>query len=218
MTPEAAEARAWLESRGAAPAPEAFAILDGYARDVLEYGRRTNITAAKDFGTVWRRHILDGLSAVAPLKRRLTGPAPRIVDLGCGAGFIGAAVKAAWPEAEVWLVDTVYRKAAFLTLETVRLGLAGLKAFHARADGTGALELLRQDGAAAGRIEAAADAVVARALAPFDEALALARPLARPGGWTMLFSSAAPPGRDSEPYRLPGEAQDRFLVFTRRDG
>ncbi|MBI2362873.1 MAG: class I SAM-dependent methyltransferase [Elusimicrobia bacterium] len=218
MTPEAAEARDWLESRGTPLAPEACALLDGYARDVLEYGRRTNITAAKDLGTVWRRHILDGLCAAAALKRRIGGGKPRIVDLGCGAGFVGVALKAAWPEAEVWLVDTVYRKAAFLTLETVRLGLAGLKAFHARADGTGSLELLRQDGAASGRLEAGADAVLARALAPFDEALALARPLARAGGWTALFASAAPAGRESEPYRLPGEAQDRFLVFSRRDG
>ena len=218
MTPEAAEARDWLRARGTDLPADVFARLDGYARDVLEYGRRTNITAAKDLGTVWRRHILDGLMAVGPLKARLGTAGPRIVDLGCGAGFIGVALKAAWPEAEVWLVDTVYRKAGFLTLASVRLGLEGLKPVHARADGTGSLELLRVNGAGAGRLETAADAVVARALAPHAEALALARPLARVGGWTMLFQSAAEPGLDAEPYRLPGEAQDRFLVFSRRDG
>lgn len=218
MTPEAAEARDWLVARGTPLPAEVFTRLDGYARDVLEYGRRTNITAAKDLGTVWRRHILDGLCAVEPLKARLGAPKPRIVDLGCGAGFVGVALKAAWPEAEVWLVDTVYRKAGFLTLATVRLGLEGLKPLHARADGTGSLELLRNNGAGAGRLEACADAVVARALAPYDEALGLAKPLARPGGWTMLFQSTAEAGRDAAAYRLPGEAQDRFLVFSRRDG
>ncbi|MBI3298521.1 MAG: class I SAM-dependent methyltransferase [Elusimicrobia bacterium] len=214
MSPEAAVVRAWLGD--ALPEP-VFERLDAYAGEVLRCGRRVNLTAAKDLGEIWRRHLADGLAALAPLKARLAGvSAPRLVDLGCGAGFVGIALKAAWPELEVWLVESSYRKASFLTLATVRLGLPGIRAYHGRADGTGLLKLKRQDGGEAGTAEPAADAVLARALAPRDEALALARPLAKLGGWAGLFQSEKPEGFESDAYRLPAETSDRYLMFARR--
>lgn len=218
MTPGASAARAWLASTGVELPEEPFERLDAYARDVLQYGRRTNLTAAKDSIEIWRRHLADGLAALAPLRAHLAGiEKPRVLDLGCGAGFVGVALKAAWPELEMWLVETSYRKVSFLTLATVRLGLPGLRAYHARADGSEALTLKRQEGGDAGKVSPEADAVLARALAPRDEALALALPLARTGGWAMVFQSKIPEGRESVAYRLPEESSDRFLMFARRE-
>lgn len=218
MSPAALEASAWLAARGVPVAEAVLATLDAYTGDVLEYGRKTNLTAASTAVEIWRRHILDGLAALPPLKERLTEKArPRILDLGCGGGFVGIALAAAWPEAEVWLVDTVYRKTSFLTWTTTRLRLANAKVLHARADGTESLELLRHAGGASGRAEPAADAVIARALAPRDEAFALARPLAGPGGWTALYSSEPPEDGEFEQYRLPGENQDRFISLVRKE-
>lgn len=212
------EAAAWLARRGAAVPEAALATLDAYANDVLEYGRRTNLTAAATAGEVWRRHILDGLAALAPLKARLAGTArPRLVDLGCGGGFVGVALAAAWPEAEVWLVDAVYKKTSFLTWTTTRLRLANVRVVHGRADGTEGLELLRPAGGASGWEEPRADAVTARALAPRAEAFALARPLAGPGGWTALYASERPEDGDVEAYRLPGEDRDRFISLVRKE-
>lgn len=214
------EVRGWLSARGTELPEPAWGRLEAYARDVLDYNRRTNLTAAKDLGELWRRHLADGLAALKPLQARLAG-APRLVDLGCGAGFVGVALKAAWPEAEVTLVESAYRKASFLVWATARLGLSGLRAVHGKAGGTSAVELLRaRGGAAAGREPFAADAVLARALAPLPEALALARPLARAGGWAAVYQSERPSDAALEPeaYRLPGEAADRFLAFSRREG
>lgn len=218
MSPDALEAAAWLAARGAPVAEAALATLDAYASDVLEYGRKTNLTAASTAGEVWRRHILDGLAALAPLKERLAGTErPRLVDLGCGGGFVGVALAAAWPEAEVWLVDTVYRKTSFLTWTTTRNRLTNVRVVHGRADGTESLELLRHAGGAPGRAEPMADAVTARALAPREEAFNLARPLAKPGGWTALYSSEAPEDGESEAYRLPGETKDRYISFVYKE-
>ena len=218
MSPEAQEAAAWLTARNAALPDSALATLDAYAKDVLEYGQRTNLTAASTGAELWRRHILDGLAALAPLKARLAGiERPRIVDLGCGGGFVGVALAAAWPDAEVWLVDAAYRKTSFLTWTTTRLRLANARVFHAQADGTEALELLRHAGGASGRADPMADAVTARALAPRDEAFTLARPLTRPGGWTALFTSERPAEGEAEAYRLPGVDQDRFISFALKE-
>ncbi|TBR23835.1 16S rRNA (guanine(527)-N(7))-methyltransferase RsmG [bacterium] len=218
LTPEALEAGAWLAERGAVLPESALATLDAYAKDVLEYGARTNLTAASTAAELWRRHILDGLAALAPLRSRLEGkPRPRVLDLGCGGGFVGVALAAAWPEAEVWLVDSVYKKTSFLTWTTTRLRLPNVRVVHGRADGTGALELLRHAGGASGRTEPMADAVTARALAPRDEAFTLARPLAAPGGWTALFTSDRPEEGETEVYRLPGEEKDRYISFVRKE-
>lgn len=218
MTPEAAEAGAWLAARGEALPDAVLDALDAYASDVLEYGRRSNLTAASTRSEVWRRHLLDGLAALAPLKARLEGTErPRVVDLGCGGGFVGVALAVAWPEAEVWLVDTVYRKTSFLTWTTTRLRLQNARVVHGRADGTEALELLRHAGGASGRAEPMADAVTARALAPRDEAFGLARPLARPGGWTALYASERPEEGEVESYRLPGEDKDRYISFVLKE-
>ena len=218
MSEGSEEAAAWLAARGVAVPEGALAALDAYATDVLEYGRRTNLTAASTAAEVWRRHILDGLAALAPLQERLAGVAkPRVVDLGCGGGFIGVALAVSWPAAEVWLVDPAYRKTSFLTWTTTRLRLTNARVLHARADGTEALELLRHAGGAPGRAEPKADAVTARALAPKDEAFGLARQLAGPGGWTALYASDRPEEGEFEQYRLPGEEKDRYISFVRKE-
>lgn len=215
MTPEAREAGDWLAARGTPLSDAVLSALDAYTSDVLEYGQRTNLTAASTSPEIWRRHLLDGLAAAAPLKERLAGAErPRIVDLGCGGGFVGVALAVAWPEAEVWLVDSAYRKTSFLTWTTTRLRLANTRVVHGRADGTESLELLRHAGGASGRAEPMADAVTARALAPSEEAFALARPLTRPGGWTALYSSELPEDGEVESYRLPGEDKDRHISFV----
>ena len=54
-------------------------------------------------------HFDDARVAVADLNA--TG---RWADLGSGAGFPGIALAAAWPEAEVWLVESRERRCVFL--------------------------------------------------------------------------------------------------------
>ncbi|MFA5139992.1 MAG: 16S rRNA (guanine(527)-N(7))-methyltransferase RsmG [Elusimicrobiota bacterium] len=178
-------------------------LLEGYARDVLEHNRKTNLTAAKDRETVLLRHILDGCAAVLALRGRL-GAGARVADLGAGAGFIGIGLKLAWPELDVTLLDSNYKKTCFLNLACARLGLPGLHALQA----------------SAGEWRGGAfDAVVSRAVAPLDEAAGLTLPLVRPGGWAVLYQSqeaCGPAVEQTVRYRLPGEDKDRCLIILRR--
>jgi len=141
--------------------------------------------------------------------------------LGAGGGYIGMAVKIAWPQARVTLMDSAQRKYRFLNAMAVRSGLPGLTVALRRA-GKGESPGLEKD----------FDAVVARALAPLAQALDLALPLTARSGLFLSFQSAPPHPEEprlarvlarhaarlvkSIPYRLPREERERYLALFRR--
>ncbi|MFH1725337.1 MAG: 16S rRNA (guanine(527)-N(7))-methyltransferase RsmG [Elusimicrobiota bacterium] len=227
-----AEAAERLARWGAALDPGGWELLDRYLQDVMEYNRKVNLTAARSREELLRRHALDALAALAPLRERFAGKAPSLLDVGAGAGFIGVCLKAAWPEAAVTLLESAYRKVCFLNWTSARLGLKGLRVLHGRADGSGIQLLGASGGKGVFESDRGFDAVLARALAPLPEAVRLSLPLARPGGCGVIYRSARPdPGdealraalrgargviEETAAYRLPGEDRDRHLVILLR--
>lgn len=211
------EARACLAGWEITLSDERWDLLDMYIQDVLEYNRKTNITAARDAATLMRRHVLDGMAAVAPLRAALDVPSPRILDVGAGAGFIGFGVKLGWPEADVTLMESSYRKYCFLNMASANWGCQGLTVLQERAGPN---------------TRGGYDAVLARALAPLIDILPLLVPLARPDGIAMVYQSEAPDRDRSdlreavgfagatwmEPvsYKLPRETESRHFAMLRR--
>src|SRR5206468_4315041 len=101
-------------------APHQRRLLEEYIEALLEYNKTVNLTAETVADAILLRHIADGLAAVSLLKESLKTGAPRICDVGSGGGFIGMAVKIAWPEAEVTLMEALDRKFKFLNLAAAR--------------------------------------------------------------------------------------------------
>lgn len=201
--------------------PEALLKAQSYLSFVLEYNAQTNLTADVEPEALYLRHLADGFPAAALLRTRLAGfPRPRVADLGAGAGFIGMAVKLAWPEAEVTLIESLQRKFDFLNMAALKSGLKGLRVVKARAG--------------ASVSPGGFDAVVARALAPLPEAVAVATPLLKDGGLFAAYQSEAPDLSspllekalarararfvDLLTYRLPRETRDRRLAVFQREG
>ena len=131
---------------------------------LLEKWQRTiNLVAPATLNETWTRHVADSLQLVS-----LAPDARTWVDLGSGAGFPGLVVAASLPEAEVHLVESDQRKAAFLREGARAMGVK-VKVHADRAE--------KVLGAWSGPV----DVVSARALAPLEKLLFLAEPLLKAG-------------------------------------
>ena len=182
-SPDADQGVTLAENRAAALAltpvsRETLARLDRFVAALLTWQRRINLIAPASIRELWTRHVADSLQLLA------LAPTARVwVDLGSGGGFPGLAIACALagtPGAEIYLVESNGKKAAFLR-EAVRQ--------------TGAAAIVHQ-----GRIEQVlptiderVDVVTARALAPLADLLALSEPLLKRGAQALF-----PKGQDVE--------------------
>jgi 16S rRNA (guanine527-N7)-methyltransferase len=103
--------------------------LERHAALLLKWNAKINLTAITDPAEVIEKHLLDSL-AIAPHL-----PAGRLLDAGTGAGFPGIPVRIVRPDIEVWLVDSVQKKVAFLKSALVELKLTGIRAQALRLSG-----------------------------------------------------------------------------------
>jgi 16S rRNA (guanine527-N7)-methyltransferase len=152
-----------LDARGfAAIIPvsrETLARLEAYADLLVRWSARINLVGRDTLGDLWRRHLLDS----AQLRPLVPNSAETLIDLGSGAGFPGL-VLAILGVPGVELVEADTRKAAFLR-EAARITAADptIRGCRIAAVPSHAVEV-----------------VTARALAPLDRLLDLARPFIGP--------------------------------------
>jgi len=131
---------------------------------------RINLVGPQTMLDPWKRYFLDSAQLV-PL---LPEGRPRVVDLGSGAGFPGL-VLAMMSDAEVHLVESDGRKCVFLR-EVARLTDTDVTVHNARAE---SLPSLR------------ANVATARALAPLDHLLDLAKPMLVQAGMCLFLKGRA---------------------------
>ncbi|HQT45911.1 MAG: 16S rRNA (guanine(527)-N(7))-methyltransferase RsmG [Acidocella sp. 20-63-7] len=143
-----------------------------YAGLVEKWSGKINLVSKGDLAQLWDRHVQDSLSLVAHIPDGIS----HAIDLGSGAGFPGLVLAIA-TGISFTLIESDTRKAAFL-MEAARATGAPVKVINARIE--------------AAKPEAAA-LITARALAPLDKLLGLARPHLAEGG-VCLF----PKGRTAE--------------------
>jgi 16S rRNA (guanine527-N7)-methyltransferase len=157
---------------------ETLARLERYIALLFDWQGRMNLVAPSTLPHVWTRHVADSLQLLA------LAPGARIwVDLGSGAGFPGIVLACALADtagAEVHLVESIAKKAAFLAAAVAETG-APATVHHMRIE-----DFVR-------RGEVRPDVVTARALAPLPRLLELAAPLVQKGAQGLF-----PKGQDVE--------------------
>ncbi len=205
-----------------------LAQFQAYYETLVEWNARMNLTAILAPDAVQVRHFLDSLTvavALAQWEGRDATPVAYptvfttggggLADLGTGAGFPGVPLKILWPQMPLTLVESVGKKATFLTHLIGVLGLDGVTVI------TGRAEALGQEKGHRGRY----DVVTARAVAALPVLAEYGLPLCRVGGALLapkkgdlaqeeaaaaravpLLGGDAP---QSFSFRLPGEDTDR---------
>ena len=108
-------------------------LLD-YAALIQKWNKVYNLTALRDPADMLTHHLLDSLTAIAPLRRHAQGQPIKVLDVGSGGGLPGVVLAICMPELNVSCVDTVAKKAAFVQQVAVSLKLPNLRGLHARVE------------------------------------------------------------------------------------
>ncbi|MDQ4024073.1 MAG: 16S rRNA (guanine(527)-N(7))-methyltransferase RsmG [Actinomycetota bacterium] len=152
-------------------------LLAAYVAILRRWAPRLDLVSPGDIPRLEERHIRDSLRAAPLLDELPEGPC---ADIGSGAGFPGIPLAIARPERPWTLIEPRQRRAAFLEEAVRELAL------NARVVAKTA-ELCADEESLTGRHVLA----TARAIAGPVSVEALALPLLRPGGLTLVFRGAA---------------------------
>jgi 16S rRNA (guanine527-N7)-methyltransferase len=106
----------------------------GYMALIQKWNKVYNLTALRDPADMLTHHLLDSLTAIAPLSRHTQGRPIQVLDVGSGGGLPGVVLAICMPELRVSCVDTVAKKAAFVQQVAVSLKLPNLRGIHARVE------------------------------------------------------------------------------------
>jgi 16S rRNA (guanine527-N7)-methyltransferase len=147
----------------AALSPSQGEALERYLDLLLAANQRMNLTRITDREQARIQHIADAMTLLPHLP-----PAPhRLADVGSGGGVPGIPLAIARPNADVTLIESVAKKAAFLEETAAALGLANITVWRGRAEEWRGEPF---------------DVVAVRAVAPMAKLLDWCRPLVAPGG------------------------------------
>ena len=143
-------------------------LLD-YARLLIHWSRRINLTGARSTAAVISEHYPDAFA----LASRLVRPA-RLVDVGSGGGLPAVPLALLRPELSVRLCEPIAKKAAFLRTAIRDLGLSERVS----------LDVARGEALPMGEF----DVAISRATLEPQAWLALGRQLVRPGGRVIILT------------------------------
>jgi 16S rRNA (guanine527-N7)-methyltransferase len=170
--------------------PDPTAQLDSAARAALETvlrllaEERASVSSVTEPGRAWKVHVADSLTGLEIPDLR---NAPRIADIGSGAGFPGLVLAVALPSSQVDLVESVGRKCEFIRRAIDAAGIANAHVLNARSE-----ELAKGEG------REAYAAVTARAVGRLSTLAELASPLLEENGVLVAWKGKRDPEEEAQ--------------------
>ncbi len=147
-----------------------------YYELLIQWNEVMNLTAITDYEEVMKKHFIDSLSLIKAydLNREVS-----LIDVGTGAGFPGLALKIAFPNLQVTLLDSLNKRIGFLQNVIDDLELEGIVAIHGRAE----------DYAKKGMLREQFDLCVSRAVANLTTLSEYCLPFVKIGGQFISYKS-----------------------------
>lgn len=147
-----------------------------YYELLTEWNLRMNLTAITEYNDVMKKHFVDSLSLVRAYD--LSG-CISVIDVGTGAGFPGLALKIAFPDLKMTLLDSLNKRIQFLDAVIADLGLSDIETVHGRAE----------DFAKPGKLRESFDLCVSRAVANLSTLSEYCLPFVKVGGEFISYKS-----------------------------
>ena len=112
-----------------------------YYELLVEWNGFMNLTAITDYEEVMKKHFIDSLSLIKAfnITKNIT-----VIDVGTGAGFPGLALKIAFPNLKITLLDSLNKRINFLNKVIDELELLDIDAIHGRAEDFAKPDKLRE--------------------------------------------------------------------------
>ena len=203
-----------LDALGLSLSAEQQTALQAYLTLLQKWNKVYNLTAVRGEEDMLTHHLLDSLSAIAPLRRALADlsldkPA-QVLDVGSGGGLPGVVIAIACPDVQVTCVDTVAKKAAFIQQAAAQLQLPNLKGVHARVE----------------TMPGPYDLICSRAFASLADFTSWSRQALSPDGVWLAMKGKHPQAEIEalpaditvfhvEPLAVPGLDAERCIVWMR---
>ena len=189
-----------------------IADLELFLQEMGRWNRVHNLTAIEGEKDSIRLHLIDSIAVLPVLSQFLTGPSPKIADLGSGGGLPAIPIAIVQPEWQLSLIEAIRKKTAFLQHVRGKLKLKNIEVLCERAEDAA----VQQPGQF--------DAVISRAFTNLARFLDLSLPFLKPDG--LVFAIKAKRADDEmkdvsskewrlvadELLRIPNLAVERRLL------
>lgn len=189
-----------------------------YARLLVEWNEKINLTAIKDPEGIVIKHFLDSLS----ITELIPEETKTLLDVGTGAGFPGIPMKLIRENLKVTLLDSLEKRVKFLNETCKSLMLKDILPIHGRAEDFGADKKFRER----------FDLVTARAVAKLPVLLEYCLPFVRTKG--LFIAMKGPDAKeelkesqnaldilggeigDVKSFTLPHSNIERYIILIRK--
>lgn len=147
-----------------------------YYELLIEWNQFMNLTSITEYDEVMKKHFVDSLSLIKAfdVSKNIS-----LIDVGTGAGFPGLALKIAFPNLKVTLLDSLNKRIKFLDEVILQLGLTDVETVHGRAE----------DFAKPGKLREKYDLCVSRAVANLTSLSEYCLPFIKVGGEFISYKS-----------------------------
>lgn len=162
-----------------------------YARLLVEWNEKMNLTAITEDREIVTKHFLDSLTL---LSCGLNMNNACMIDVGTGAGFPGLAVKLQCPSLHLTLLDSLAKRLKFLEAAAAEVGAKDVVFCHARAEDGGQDKTLREQ----------FDIATARAVANLSVLAEYCLPFVKVGG---VFAALKGPMAEEELQSAAGAVE-----------